>query len=118
MQRWFVRGLIEVGEIVGGIGNARQVVRKVYPGPVEAIKDVSLDVPDGEFVVLVGPSGCGKSTLLRMIAGLETVTSGEIRIGGRVVNEMEPRRARHRHGVSELCALPAHERPREYGVSP
>jgi sn-glycerol 3-phosphate transport system ATP-binding protein len=65
-------------------------VRKVYAGGVEAVKGVSLDVPDGAFVVLVGPSGCGKSTLLRMIAGLETITSGEIRIGGRVVNEIEP----------------------------
>ena len=65
-------------------------VRKVYPGQVEAVRGVSLDVPDGAFAVLVGPSGCGKSTLLRMIAGLETVTSGEIRIGGRLVNDMEP----------------------------
>ncbi|MGB0084823.1 MAG: sn-glycerol-3-phosphate ABC transporter ATP-binding protein UgpC [Rhodomicrobiaceae bacterium] len=65
-------------------------VRKVYPGQVEAVRGVSLDVPDGAFAVLVGPSGCGKSTLLRMIAGLETVTSGEIQIGGRLVNDMEP----------------------------
>ncbi len=65
-------------------------VRKVYAGKVEAVRGVSLDVPDGAFVVLLGPSGCGKSTLLRMIAGLETVTSGEIRIGGRVVNSVEP----------------------------
>jgi sn-glycerol 3-phosphate transport system ATP-binding protein len=65
-------------------------VRKVYLGKVEAVKGVSLDVPDGAFVVLVGPSGCGKSTLLRMIAGLETITSGEIRIGGRRVNDIEP----------------------------
>ncbi len=65
-------------------------VRKVYPGGVEAVKDVSLEVPDGAFVVLVGPSGCGKSTLLRMIAGLETITSGEIQIAGKRVNEAEP----------------------------
>jgi sn-glycerol 3-phosphate transport system ATP-binding protein len=65
-------------------------VRKVYAGGVEAVKGVSLEVPDGKFVVLVGPSGCGKSTLLRMIAGLETITGGEISIGGRVVNDMEP----------------------------
>ncbi|MGI9382590.1 MAG: sn-glycerol-3-phosphate import ATP-binding protein UgpC, partial [Methyloligellaceae bacterium] len=57
---------------------------------VQAISDMNLDVADGEFVVLVGPSGCGKSTLLRMIAGLETITSGEIRIGDRVVNNLEP----------------------------
>src|SRR6476620_7533968 len=65
-------------------------VRKVYFGGVEAVKGVSFDVPDGHFCVMVGPSGCGKSTLLRMIAGVETVTSGEIRIGERVVNDVEP----------------------------
>jgi sn-glycerol 3-phosphate transport system ATP-binding protein len=65
-------------------------VRKVYAGSVEAVRGVSLDIEDGSFCVLVGPSGCGKSTLLRMIAGLETITTGEIRIGDRVVNEIEP----------------------------
>jgi sn-glycerol 3-phosphate transport system ATP-binding protein len=65
-------------------------VRKVYPGNVEAVKGVSFDIPDGGFCVLVGPSGCGKSTLLRMVAGLETITSGECRIGDRIVNEVEP----------------------------
>jgi sn-glycerol 3-phosphate transport system ATP-binding protein len=65
-------------------------VHKVYPGGVEAIKGIDLDVGDGQFCVLVGPSGCGKSTLLRMIAGLETTTSGKIDIGGRIVNDIEP----------------------------
>ena len=65
-------------------------VRKTYAGGFEAIKGVSLDIGDGQFCVLVGPSGCGKSTLLRMIAGLETTTSGAIDIGGRIVNEIEP----------------------------
>ncbi len=65
-------------------------VRKSF-GRVETLHGVSVDVPDGAFVVLVGPSGCGKSTLLRMIAGLEEVTDGTIRIGGRVVNEVEPK---------------------------
>jgi len=65
-------------------------VRKTYPGGVEAIKGVSFEVGDGQFCVLVGPSGCGKSTLLRMVAGLETITSGNIDIGGRVVNDVEP----------------------------
>jgi sn-glycerol 3-phosphate transport system ATP-binding protein len=65
-------------------------VRKTYAGSFEAIKGISLDVGDGQFCVLVGPSGCGKSTLLRMIAGLETTTSGKIDIGGRIVNEIEP----------------------------
>jgi sn-glycerol 3-phosphate transport system ATP-binding protein len=65
-------------------------VRKVYAGGVEAVKGVSLAIPDGAFTVLLGPSGCGKSTLLRMIAGLETITGGAISIGGRNVNEVEP----------------------------
>ena len=66
-------------------------VSKVYPGGVEAVRSFSLDVEDGEFVVLVGPSGCGKSTTLRMIAGLEEVTQGEISIGDRVVNDVPPK---------------------------
>jgi sn-glycerol 3-phosphate transport system ATP-binding protein len=65
-------------------------VRKTYPGGFEAIKGVDFAVGDGQFCVLVGPSGCGKSTLLRMVAGLETITAGEIEIGGRVVNAVEP----------------------------
>ncbi|MEZ5818087.1 MAG: sn-glycerol-3-phosphate import ATP-binding protein UgpC [Hyphomicrobiaceae bacterium] len=65
-------------------------VKKVYASGVEAISHIDLDVSDGEFIVLVGPSGCGKSTLLRMIAGLERITEGEIEIGGRRVNDLEP----------------------------
>jgi sn-glycerol 3-phosphate transport system ATP-binding protein len=65
-------------------------IRKVYAGNVEAVKGVSVDIPDGSFTVLVGPSGCGKSTLLRMVAGLETITTGTCSISGRVVNEIEP----------------------------
>jgi sn-glycerol 3-phosphate transport system ATP-binding protein len=65
-------------------------VRKTYPSGFEAIKGIDFDVGDGQFCVLVGPSGCGKSTLLRMVAGLETITSGEIDIGGRIVNQIEP----------------------------
>jgi sn-glycerol 3-phosphate transport system ATP-binding protein len=65
-------------------------VRKTYPSGFEAIKGIGLEVGDGQFCVLVGPSGCGKSTLLRMVAGLETITGGEIDIGGRVVNKVEP----------------------------
>jgi sn-glycerol 3-phosphate transport system ATP-binding protein len=64
--------------------------RKVYAGGVDAVKGITFDVPDGHFCVLVGPSGCGKSTLLRMIAGLETVTSGAVRIGNEIVNEIDP----------------------------
>ncbi|CAO3405997.1 sn-glycerol-3-phosphate import ATP-binding protein UgpC [Azospirillum largimobile] len=65
-------------------------VRKSY-GPVEAIKGIDIAIRDGEFLVLLGPSGCGKSTLLRMVAGLEGITGGEIAIGGRVVNNLEPK---------------------------
>ena len=65
-------------------------VRKTY-GTNQVVHGISLKVDDGEFVVLVGPSGCGKSTLLRMVAGLEEITSGTIRIGDRVVNDLEPK---------------------------
>ena len=65
-------------------------VRKNY-GKTEVIHGVSIDIADGEFVVIVGPSGCGKSTLLRMVAGLEEITAGTIEIGGKVVNDLEPR---------------------------
>ena len=67
-------------------------VRKTYPGQsVEVIKGIDCAVGDGEFLVMLGPSGCGKSTLLRMVAGLEAITEGEIAIGGRVVNRLEPK---------------------------
>ena len=65
-------------------------VTKVFDN-VEAVRDLSLDVREGEFMVLVGPSGCGKTTALRMVAGLEDITSGEILIGDRVVNDVDPR---------------------------
>src|SRR5688500_15295113 len=65
-------------------------VKKSYAG-LQVIHGVSTEVKDGEFVVIVGPSGCGKSTLLRMVAGLEPITAGEIAIGGRVVNQLEPK---------------------------
>jgi multiple sugar transport system ATP-binding protein len=66
-------------------------LRKVYPNGFVGVDDASFDVADGELLVLVGPSGCGKSTLLRMIAGLETITSGELRIGERRVNDLPPK---------------------------
>ena len=66
-------------------------VTKVFPGNVVAVKQVSLAIRDREFVVLVGPSGCGKSTTLRMVAGLEEITEGRIRIGPRVVNDVPPK---------------------------
>jgi multiple sugar transport system ATP-binding protein len=74
---------------MGGI--AIEGVSKVFPGGVVAVDDVDLEIGEGEFMVLVGPSGCGKSTLLRMIAGLEGVSGGRIRIGDRDVTELAPR---------------------------
>jgi ABC-type sugar transport system ATPase subunit len=65
-------------------------VDKRYPGGFHAVRDLKLEIADGEFVVLVGPSGCGKSTTLRMLAGLEEISDGEIRIGDRRVNDVEP----------------------------
>jgi sn-glycerol 3-phosphate transport system ATP-binding protein len=65
-------------------------VGKTYAGGVTAVAGATVDIADGEFMVLVGPSGCGKSTILRMIAGLETITTGEVEIAGRVVNRLEP----------------------------
>jgi multiple sugar transport system ATP-binding protein len=66
-------------------------VTKVYPNGSEAVSDLSLDVADGEFMVLVGPSGCGKTTTLRMVAGLEDISEGTVRVGERVVNDLSPR---------------------------
>jgi multiple sugar transport system ATP-binding protein len=66
-------------------------VSKVYGHDVVAVRDLHLEIAEGEFVVLVGPSGCGKTTALRMVAGLEEITAGEIRIGDRVVNDLAPR---------------------------
>ena len=77
------------GFVVGNI--VLSEVDKVYENGFHAVHKLSLDVADGEFLVLVGPSGCGKSTALRMIAGLESITSGELRIGGKVVNDLEPK---------------------------
>ncbi|MEY2460834.1 MAG: multiple sugar transport system ATP-binding protein, partial [Acidimicrobiaceae bacterium] len=66
-------------------------VTKRYPDGVLAVDKISLEVADGEFVILVGPSGCGKSTTLNMIAGLEDITEGELRIGGKTVNNQAPK---------------------------
>jgi ABC-type sugar transport system ATPase subunit len=66
-------------------------VTKVYPGSIVAVAGLTLDVADGEFLILVGPSGCGKSTALRMVAGLERITDGTIAIGDRVVNDVPPK---------------------------
>ena len=82
---------------------------RIYAGnPIPAVNKLNLDIADGEFMVLVGPSGSGKSTALRMLAGLEDVNQGEIHIGGIDVSQQAPQGPRHRDGVPELRALPAH----------
>jgi multiple sugar transport system ATP-binding protein len=74
-------------------------VSKTYPDGTIAVTDLDLRIGDGQLVVLVGPSGCGKTTALRMVAGLEEITSGTIRIGGVVVNELHPASA-----ISPWCS--------------
>ena len=93
-------------------------VSKVYADGTRAVEDLDLEIEDGEFMVLVGPSGCGKTTALRMVAGLEEITEGEIRIGDRVVNDLDAARPRHRDGLPELRALPAHDRLRQHRLRP
>src|SRR5579871_6328010 len=66
-------------------------INKLYPNGFHAVRDLNLDVRDGEFMVLVGPSGCGKTTALRMVAGLEPISSGTLRIGGKTVNDVTPK---------------------------
>src|SRR6201999_392320 len=66
-------------------------VKKTYDNKVAVIHGIDMEIGDGEFIVIVGPSGCGKSTLLRMVAGLERITGGQVAIGDRVVNELEPK---------------------------
>jgi len=66
-------------------------IDKVYPNGFKAVKDANIEIKDREFVVLLGPSGCGKTTTLRMIAGLEDISAGTIKIGDKVVNDIEPK---------------------------
>jgi energy-coupling factor transporter ATP-binding protein EcfA2 len=99
-------------------------VTKIYPGNVKAVDAVDLSIRDQEFVVLVGPSGCGKSTTLRMVAGLEEITGGVIRIGQRRGDQdrgsggerCAAQESRYRDGVSELRLVPAHDGVQEHGV--
>ena len=66
-------------------------IYKVYPNGTKAVNDFNMEIKDKEFIVFVGPSGCGKSTTLRMIAGLEDISAGELKIGDAIVNDMEPK---------------------------
>ena len=90
---------------------------RLFPGATSpGSQPADLDIEDGEFLVLVGPSGCGKSTSLRMLAGLEFVNGGRIRIGDRDVTQSGAQGTRHRDGLPELRAVPAHDRRGEHGV--
>ena len=90
---------------------------RIYPGTdAPAVDKLDLEIADGEFLVLVGPSGCGKSTSLRMLAGLEEVNDGGILIGDRDVTQPPAEGPRHRDGLPELRALPAHDGRREHGL--
>ena len=83
-------------------------VTKVFPGGTVAVDDLSLEVTDGEFLILVGPSGCGKTTALRMIAGLERISAGEVRVGDTVLNDVPPKdrdRSEERRVGKECYAL-------------
>ncbi len=95
----------------------RNLTKVFKQGELGAVNDVNLATKEGEFLVFLGPSGSGKTTLLRMIAGLETPTSGEILIGGQVVNPPDASRAPHRDGVPELRALSPPHRLQEHRVS-
>ncbi len=88
-------------------------VTKRYPDGSLAVRDVNLDIGDGEFVILVGPSGCGKSTTLNMIAGLEDITEGTLRIGGQVVNDLAPKEREDVAMVFQSYALYPHMSVRE-----
>ena len=83
-------------------------VRKVYANGHVAVEDASFTVADGELLVLVGPSGCGKSTLLRLVAGLETATSGSIAIAGRDVTRLEPRARDIAMAIVSIGTSPSH----------
>ena len=91
-------------------------VTKRYPDGYEAVKDMNLEIEDGEFMILVGPSGCGKSTALRMIAGLEDITDGELRIGGDVVNDKAPKDRDIAMVFQNYALYPHMTRAREHGL--
>ena len=87
-------------------------------GEVEVLHGVDISIADGSFTVLVGPSGCGKSTLLRMIAGLENISSGDIRIGGKVVNLMQPKERDIAMVFQNYALYPHMSGVRQHGLRP
>jgi len=91
-------------------------IGKVYPGGMRAVDDLNLFLDDGEFMVLIGPSGCGKTTALRMVAGLEEISEGELKVDDAVVNGLDARRRDVAMVFSELRDLPAHDDLREHRV--
>ena len=112
-----VAGCMGPRRIAGHGGSAMATVtfehvNKMY-GDFHAVKDLNLEIGDGEFMVLVGPSGCGKTTSLRMIAGLEEITDGDAPDRRPRRQRRRPQGSRHRDGLPELRALPAHDRPRQ-----
>ena len=82
-------------------------IYKVYPNGFNAVKDFNLEIEDKEFIIFVGPSGCGKSTTLRMIAGLEDISSGELWIGDKLVND-RAKGQRYCDGIPELRSVPTY----------
>ena len=97
MQKWFVKGLVDTDTEKKNNNGLHHAAKTSSNGTasgksaeLQVIHGVNAQITDGEFIVIVGPSGCGKSTLLRMVAGLEEISGGEISIGGRVVNDLEP----------------------------
>ena len=82
----------------------------------QAVNETSLSISEGELMVFVGPSGCGKSTLLRMIAGLEDITGGEIKLDNRVINKVDPSERDVAMVFQKLCSLPTHECVQEFSI--
>ena len=93
-------------------------VDKIYDNGVQAVFDLTLDINDGEFLVLVGPSGCGKTTALRMVAGLEDISAGTLSIGGRVVNDVTPKERDIAMVFQNYALYPHLTRRREHRVRP
>src|ERR1700709_868106 len=93
-------------------------ITKVFDDGYEAVKEMNLEVGDGEFMILVGPSGCGKSTALRMIAGLEDISDGELKIGGEVVNDRAPKDRDIAMGFQNYALYPHNTVREEVGFAP